>query len=181
MLCFSLSSGSFNAAKMSKTLAIDIGLTYLAWSLMTRDSDGDIEDIIFDISKFPTQKGAESIVINRCSAIVSFITSMHQEHHLTHIIVEKQVITNVAAMSMMYSIVTTAKCLSLDCEIQDPKEKFKRLKIPMDTQKKNHKKAIVAYVSGWLVDNTDLSEHLASFTKKDDLCDAIAMNLVSAS
>jgi hypothetical protein len=146
------------------TLSVDVGHQYVAYAHFF---DNQIRYGIFHLSEFTD-------CWSRCDGVVNFLNSFH----FNHLIVEKQVGQNTKAMQVQYALVAAG--LTSDTrrtvEIQQAREKFHVLGLPLDTRGKAHKKLSVRVALEWLETVDDRSDAaLRYFEKKDDVADAINM------
>lgn len=164
------------------TLSIDIGLKHLGYSILTD------KGLIFDIfniedtySKDKRLKKINSVPVQRSYVLNTFLTDIIKEYSIERIVVERQYQENVAAMEIMYSIISL--CITkipLDALIvYDPKKKFTDLHLKYSTKKKEHKKLSICVCREKL--NTlypHLLDEFEAHRKKDDIADSIIMNLL---
>ena len=108
-----------------------------------------------------------------------FVKQIFDNYNVSTVIVERQVNVNTMAMELMYSLVSSIYPYTRDIIIFDPKLKFTTLSLKYDTKNKQHKKLSVCVVYNYLLHK--YPEHVnkfMSYTKRDDISDAVLMLLV---
>lgn len=162
-------------------LSLDLGKKNLGYSLFIYDDKNKYIDLekcklkfgIFNIDDEIKKK--DNIPLRRCITINKFINDIHDKYEITHAIIERQVITNVVAMSLMYALITVLISVGVvKINLFDPKLKFKLFGINYNTKHKQHKKL-----------STDMAKIFISFfyesklnkfekyKKRDDISDAV--------
>lgn len=153
------------------TISIDIGIKNLGYAIL-------YENILsFGILDLSQHIPEHSIVIQRISILYDFIEDLIKKYDLQKAVVEKQVHTNTVAMELMYSIISILYSLNIrEIIIFDPKLKFTKLKQSYNTKNKNHKKLAIRMTELLLqYNNTELLDMFSTYSKKDDISDAILM------
>lgn len=177
------------------TLSIDIGLKNLGYSVFTTGTSESVEDgsstgtLFFGIFSIEeaianekSLKKTNSVVVQRSYVLAKFLRELIEKYSIERVIVERQVQTNVAAMELMYSIISISLTM-VDLKnlvIYDPKKKFSEMSLRYDTKNKKHKKLSVQ--TARVILNKYFQELVPSFEehpKKDDLADSILMNLLA--
>lgn len=163
------------------TLTIDIGIKNLGWAIINKENElfFDVHDIEKEI--IPKNIKKLGIINQRIYILKQFIDKLCSEYEITKIVIEKQVNSNTIAMELMYLLTTlcSEKVGIENTIIYDPKKKFTDLKINYDTRNKAHKKLSIELISKWLNENDKNNyEKLQNYSKKDDICDCIWMNLM---
>lgn len=149
-------------------LSIDIGIKNLGWAYFNGNS---LEFGIFVIDS--GKKTKESTVIHRCRRINDFF-KMFGDKPMGHIVIERQVITNVSAMELMYVITMKAMTITDNVFIFDPKLKFTYYHETYDTKNKAHKKQSIEKAHRYLSEHhEELLYDFEDYDKLDDISDAI--------
>lgn len=150
------------------TLSIDIGKKNLGWSLI---KGNQLEDFgLFDIES--NLKVKDTNMLGRNRVLIEWFNSFKD---LTKLVIEKQVINNVVAMCIQSCLITLGLNNKIEVICYDPKNKFKNIKY--DSKKKEHKKIIINMALEYLNDDDKLK--LMSYSKKDDISDAIVQGFLN--
>lgn len=164
-------------------LSIDIGTKNLGYSIISWNADIDnptIDQIKvdFDILTIDDNKKTD-IVVKRTNVLLNFFQQISDEYIIEHVVVERQVTTNVVAMCLMYAITSIATMYDAQVIIFDPKRKFSILNVPYTSAKKDHKKQSTQYANNLL--SNAFNDKLAKFSrypKRDDISDAINQGIL---
>jgi Holliday junction resolvasome RuvABC endonuclease subunit len=161
---------------MTVILAIDIGKKNLGWSLYN-SSTKSIEFDLYDIQSQITSKDIKAHGQTYCRLLVltNWLKHMIHKNHVTRLVVEKQVISNVVAKQLEASILTTAMLFKIECSTYDPKNKFKYLNPEFNSKKKEHKRIAESYAKNILIHYGIDLKKFDSYDKQDDISDAICM------
>ena len=162
-------------------LSIDIGIHNLGWSVMetTKDTNNHIPYLEFGLYDIDEDNKNKDIVLYRTAKVYEFVKQIFDKYNVLTVIIERQVNVNTMAMELMYSLVSSVYPYTRDIIIFDPKLKFTTLSLKYDTKSKQHKKLSVYIVYSYL--HHKYPEHVnkfMSYTKRDDISDAVLMLLV---
>jgi hypothetical protein len=143
------------------TLSVDIGWEYLAWAYLAENT------LTYGIYNFPDE--------DKPRACAEFLSSFHY----THLIVERQMTPNWRCAANQHFLQGASAATSdATVEIQDAREKFKKLGVVCDTRGKAHKRLSVELALEWLNSGKvwdDSEVKLGEYEKQDDISDAINM------
>jgi hypothetical protein len=147
------------------TLNVDIGHDYLAWAYQIASS---------------IRYGVFRLEDNPRTNCITFLNKFH----FAYLVIEKQVPMNTKCVRIQHYLEAGAEAknqisqMPLIIEIQDAREKFRKLGEQVDTRGKMHKVLSVDMAFDYLIngDVVDNSEHsLSDYEKQDDIADAINM------
>ena len=165
-------------------LSLDLGIKNIGYSISSYTKIGKLvySDItltfgILNITeKLPK---SSNVVTGRCTVLHEFFNDISDQYIIDYVIIERQVSRNVMAMELMYATTAIAMFHCSDIIIFDPKNKFNKLNIDYDTTSKKHKKQSTTYAHNLIKNNfNDLLTEFNSYTKKDDISDAINQSFV---
>lgn len=179
-------------------LSIDVGTRNLGYAVI--ESGVVLDFDLFDIEAVISSKYKKLPIVNaRVKVIVEFLS----QFNVGKIVVEKQNINNPTAMIIQSIIMTYGELKNIETISFDPKTKFNisnLLKLDIvkqnvengpgfdietlqkfttyNSSKKEHKKNIVT-ICRKILENSGLTDKFDSFSKKDDISDAIIQGLLS--
>ena len=161
-------------------LSIDIGIHNLGWCVMNTTSEDEQNTFIdFDLYDIDKENNNKDIVLYRTAKVHEFVKQIFDKYSVSTVIVERQVNVNTMAMELMYSLVSAIYVYTNNIIIFDPKLKFTTLSLKYDTKSKQHKKLSIYIVYNYLRHKyPDLVNKFMSYSKRDDISDAILMLLV---
>jgi hypothetical protein len=144
------------------TLSVDIGREYLAWAYLFENS------LTYGIYNFETE--------DKPRGCAEFLSSFPY----THLFVERQMAPNWRCSQIQHFLQgASAAGSDATVEIQDAREKFKKLGVVCDTRGKAHKRLSVDLALDWinysegLCDDSEVK--LKDYEKQDDISDAVNM------
>lgn len=105
--------------------------------------------------------------------------SLFEKYEIKKVFIEKQIKANVIAKSIESCIGTLSIVLGAIPYIYDPKTKFSYLNPKYNSKKKEHKKIVQEYARTILTTYGYETKYFDSFTKKDDIADALCMVIFS--
>ena len=151
-------------------LSIDLGTVNLGYAV--RDSD------VLDFGLFILGRGTVNETVDK---LFSFVEPLLRSRKVEHFVVEQQVPQNHAAMQMMYCLLGMIRGLGVEkITIFPAREKFTKLSVPYNTEKKEHKKLSIL-IAETLIETKypELIQKFKSFKKRDDISDALLMLFLS--
>lgn len=162
-------------------LSIDIGTRNLGYAILSWAGEyPTIKHINIDFDILTIDDGSKKdIVVKRINILKEFLHSKMELYNIKHIIIERQVTTNVVAMCLMYTIATFGIDNDIDIVIFDPKQKFSILGVQYTSIKKEHKIQSIMYARN-LIHNQfhDKLSKFTSYLKQDDISDAINQGIL---
>ena len=159
------------------TLAIDVGKKNMGFAIYDRHS---IKFGLFNIEeqiKIDKLKG--DAPSKRVKVLLKWFKNLIKEYHIVELVVEKQVKYNGIAMQLENVLLTLACENDIHFKIYDPKNKFQYIPVEFVSEKKEHKKISIHYAFNIIYNLGQNLDYFASFTKKDDISDAICMAVMS--
>lgn len=159
------------------TLAIDVGKKNMGFAIYDRHS---IKFGLFNIEeqiKIDKLKG--DAPSKRVKVLLKWFKNLIKEYHIVELVVEKQVKYNGVAMQLENVLLTLACENDIHFKIYDPKNKFQYIPVEFVSEKKEHKKISIHYAFNIIYNLGQNLNYFASFTKKDDISDAICMAVMS--
>jgi Holliday junction resolvasome RuvABC endonuclease subunit len=159
------------------TLAIDVGKKNMGFAIYNRHS---VKFGLFNIE--------EQIIINklkgdmpskRVKVLLKWFKNLIKEYNIVELVVEKQVKNNGIAMQIENVLLTLACENNINYKIYDPKNKFQYIPIEFVSEKKEHKKISIHYALNIIYNLGQNLDYFVSFSKKDDISDAICMAVMS--
>lgn len=160
-------------------LAIDVGKNNLGYCLF---NGKDIKFGIFNSEDLLTrsiQKQWGGRVFGRSKIFSDFMSELFSQYEISKVFIEKQVQKNTVAKSIESCLGTLSIVNKAVPVIYDPKNKFMYLKPKFDSKKKEHKKIVQDYARSILKTYGYSTNYFESFSKKDDISDAMCMAVFS--
>jgi len=159
------------------TLAIDVGKKNMGFAIYDRHS---IKFGLFNIEEqIKIDKLRGDAPSKRVKVLLKWFKNLIKEYHIVELVVEKQVKYNGVAMQLENVLLTLACENDIHFKIYDPKNKFQYIPIEFVSEKKEHKKISIHYAFNIIYNLGQNLDYFASFTKKDDISDAICMAVMS--
>lgn len=161
-------------------ISIDIGMENMAYAVIPYSDkleNGAEINIINVDSTYPKKMGC---VIGRTYVVCNMLNELLIKYPSVNIIVvEKQIVSNVKAMSIMYSIATWATMKSIPIIIYPPKNKFTDIHESYVTRGKAHKRKSINMASN-LIESyyVELKEYFVQSKKQDDLSDSLLQGVI---
>ena len=159
------------------TLAIDVGKKNMGFAIYDRHS---IKFGLFNIEeqmKIDKLKG--DAPSKRIKVLLKWFKNLIKQYHIVELVVEKQVKNNGIAMQIENVLLTLACENDIHFKIYDPKNKFQYIPVEFASEKKEHKKISIHYALNIIYNLGQNLDYFTSFTKKDDISDAICMAVMS--
>ena len=163
-------------------ISIDLGSVNLGYAVL--DSNGNLEFGLCKLSDRGTGKRNNgSVVISRINRLHDLLAPIVKEKNIETLIVEKQVLRNNIAMSLMYSLIGMIRGLGVQrIIIFNPIKKFTKLRIQYCTKNKLHKKLSIKITEALIKwKYPDLLNEFIKYRKKDDISDALLQLFVVSS
>lgn len=159
-------------------LSIDIGKKNLGYTIFKINEH--FEFGIFNITQKLKEYKLTENMEGRNKVLIEWLKKIVELHQINHIVVEKQVISNVVAMCLQSAIMAFSITMGIKVEVFDPKRKFTVTNEKYNSSVKEHKKIVVRYAYN-IIQKIDPSqiESFLKYTKKDDISDSIVMALMS--
>lgn len=161
------------------TLAIDVGKRNLGYALYNGNIiKFDLFDITATMDKYRFPKNTD-LPSKRAKIIVDWFNNLINNHNIVELVVEQQVNKNIVCMNIQNFLMALAAEHNVHFKIYNPKNKFQYIPIEFASEKKEHKKISIHYALN-IIHNLGLSiNHFKSYSKKDDISDAICMAVMS--
>ena len=159
------------------TLAIDVGKKNMGFAIYDRHS---VKFGLFNIEeqiKLDKLKG--DMPSKRVQVLLKWFKNLIKNYHIVELVVEKQVKVNGVAMQIENVLLTLACENHIHFKIYDPKNKFQYIPVQFVSEKKEHKKISIHYAFNIIYNLNQTLDYFTSFTKKDDISDAICMAVMS--
>ena len=154
---------------MSSILSLDIGTKNFGYALISKSS---LKFGVFAIG---------SNIKKRYDILSDFLTKVIKENNVEYVVIEKQVNVNTVGMCIMYMLFSICSTIldSSHVDLFVPLQKFKVLKLPYNTYRKQHKKQSIEYARNLISHRypTELQE-FDKLCKKDDVADAFNQGIV---
>ena len=154
---------------MKTILSLDIGTKNFGYALISKSS---LKFGVFAIG---------SNIKKRYDILSDFLTKVIKENNVEYVVIEKQVNVNTVGMCIMYMLFSICSTIldSSHVDLFVPLQKFKVLKLPYNTYRKQHKKQSIEYARNLISHRypTELQE-FDKLCKKDDVADAFNQGIV---
>ena len=154
---------------MSSILSLDIGTKNFGYALISKSS---LKFGVFAIG---------SNIKKRYDILSDFLTKVIKENNVEYVVIEKQVNVNTVGMCIMYMLFSICSTIldSSHVDLFVPLQKFKVLKLPYNTYRKQHKKQSIEYARNLISHRypTELQE-FDKLCKKDDVADAFNQGII---
>ena len=154
---------------MSSILSLDIGTKNFGYALLSKSS---LKFGVFAIG---------SNIKKRYDILSDFLTKVIKENNVEYVVIEKQVNVNTVGMCIMYMLFSICSTIldSSHVDLFVPLQKFKVLKLPYNTYRKQHKKQSIEYARNLISHRypTELQE-FDKLCKKDDVADAFNQGII---
>ena len=154
---------------MSSILSLDIGTKNFGYALISKSS---LKFGVFAIG---------SNIKKRYDILSDFLTKVIKENNVEYVVIEKQVNVNTVGMCIMYMLFSICSTIldSSHVDLFVPLQKFKVLKLPYNTYRKQHKKQSIEYARNLISHRypTELQE-FDKLCKKDDVSDAFNQGII---
>ena len=154
---------------MSTILSLDIGTKNFGYALISKSS---LKFGVFAIG---------SNIKKRYDILSDFLTKVIKENNVEYVVIEKQVHVNTVGMCIMYMLFSICSTIldSSHVDLFVPLQKFKVLKLPYNTYRKQHKKQSIEYARNLISHRypTELQE-FDKLCKKDDVSDAFNQGII---
>ena len=145
---------------MSSILSLDIGTKNFGYALLSKSS---LKFGVFAIG---------SNIKKRYDILSDFLTKVIKENNVEYVVIEKQVHVNTVGMCIMYMLFSICSTIldSSHVDLFVPLQKFKVLKLPYNTYRKQHKKQSIEYARNLISHRypTEIQE-FDKLCKKDDV------------
>ena len=162
------------------TLAIDVGKKNMGFAIYDRHS---IKFGLFNIEEQIKIDKLDKLKIDtpskRVKVLLKWFKNLIKEYHIVELVVEKQVKYNGVAMQLENVLLTLACENDIRFKIYDPKNKFQYIPVEFVSEKKEHKKISIHYAFNIIYNLGQNLDYFTSFSKKDDISDAICMAVMS--
>ena len=154
---------------MSSILSLDIGTKNFGYALLSKSS---LKFGVFAIG---------SNIKKRYDILSDFLNKVIKENNVEYVVIEKQVNVNTVGMCIMYMLFSICSTIldSSHVDLFVPLQKFKVLKLPYNTYRKQHKKQSIEYARNLISHRypTELQE-FDKLCKKDDVADAFNQGII---
>ena len=154
---------------MKTILSLDIGTKNFGYALISKSS---LKFGVFAIG---------SNIKKRYDILSDFLTKVIKENNVEYVVIEKQVHVNTVGMCIMYMLFSICSTIldSSHVDLFVPLQKFKVLKLPYNTSRKQHKKQSIEYARNLISHKypTELQE-FDKLCKKDDVADAFNQGII---
>ena len=154
---------------MSTILSLDIGTKNFGYALISKSS---LKFGVFAIG---------SNIKKRYDILSDFLTKVIKENNVEYVVIEKQVNVNTVGMCIMYMLFSICSTIldSSHVDLFVPLQKFKVLKLPYNTYRKQHKKQSIEYARNLISHRypTEIQE-FDKLCKKDDVADAFNQGII---
>jgi len=167
----------FNSNLGVWTLAIDVGKKNMGFAIYDRHR---VKFGLFNIEEEEKiQKTKGDAPSKRVKVLLNWFKALISKYRIVELVVEKQVKDNGIAMQIENVLLTLACEYNIHFKIYDPKNKFQYIPVEFVSEKKEHKKISIHYALNVIYNLGQSIEYFKSFTKKDDISDAICMAVMS--
>ena len=154
---------------MKTILSLDIGTKNFGYALLSKSS---LKFGVFAIG---------SNIKKRYDILSDFLTKVIKENNVEYVVIEKQVNVNTVGMCIMYMLFSICSTIldSSHVDLFVPLQKFKVLKLPYNTYRKQHKKQSIEYARNLISHRypTEIQE-FDKLCKKDDVADAFNQGII---
>lgn len=159
-------------------LAIDVGKVNMGYAIYDGSNIGfNVLNIEKNISKESSK--TQSAKYCKIEVLDKWFDHILKQYNIKKVIIEQQVIGNVAATIIQSIIETICYMRKIECVEFAAADKFKYLNPQYDTKKREHKKIATQYAKN-ILQNHDISlTTFNKFPKKDDISDAICMSFMT--